>query len=67
MRFTGKEDRRAPDSGPLRGNALRCERCGTTWFGQLTAHAAWLARTCRRCGGNLHSERRTSAQMRVVA
>ncbi len=67
MSFKYERDRRAPTSGPMRGNALRCERCGTTWFAQLTAHASWLAHRCRRCGGDLHGERRLQAQMRVVA
>jgi hypothetical protein len=50
----------------MRGGAMRCERCGTTWFAQLTGHATWLARTCRRCGGHLHTERRAQADMRVA-
>ena len=66
MAFMDKKDRRSPGSAPLRAGALRCERCGTTWFAKLTGHAAWLAGTCRRCGGHLHAERRARG-MRVVA
>ena len=66
-RITQTDDRRAAGSSPMRGGALRCERCGTTWFDQLTRHVAWMAKTCRRCGGSLHEERRGVADMRVVA
>jgi hypothetical protein len=51
-------ERRAPGSGPLRTGALRCEDCGTTWFDQLAEHIVGVGRRCRRCGGQLHTERR---------
>jgi hypothetical protein len=55
---TGVEDRRRPDSRPLRAGAIRCEDCGTTWFDQLAEHIVNVGRRCRRCGGALHTERR---------
>ena len=54
-------DRRATGSRPLRAGALRCTSCGTTWFDQLAAHLQGFRRPCRRCGGDLHTERRQAA------
>jgi len=52
------QDRRKPESPPLRAGALRCEECGTTWFDQLAEYVVRTGRRCRRCGGSLHTERR---------
>ena len=52
-------ERRAPESGLLRAGALRCEDCGTTWFDQLASQIVGAGRRCRRCGGQLHTERRS--------
>jgi uncharacterized protein (DUF983 family) len=51
-------DRRAPGSRLLRAGAIRCGDCGTTWFDQLAEHLVGSGRRCRRCGGELHTERR---------
>ena len=51
-------ERRAPGSRALRAGALRCEDCGTTWFDQLAEQIVGVGRRCRRCGGQLHTERR---------
>lgn len=54
-------DRRGTESRPLRSGALRCEECGTTWFDQLAEAIVRTGRRCRRCGGQLHTERRRRA------
>jgi hypothetical protein len=59
-------ERRAADSKPLRSGAMRCEDCGTTWFDQLAELAVRAGRTCRRCGGTLHTERRTRTVERAA-
>jgi hypothetical protein len=63
--MTGVVDRRAPGSKQLRAGAIRCEDCGTTWFDQLAEHIVDAGRRCRRCGGQLHTERRRRSQLRA--
>jgi len=62
MWSSDQPDRRASGTRPLRMGALRCGSCGTTWFDQLTAHLRGLQRSCRRCGGELHAERRAAGR-----
>lgn len=62
-----KGDRRSPESRQLRHGALRCEDCGTTWFDQLADQIVSTGRRCCRCGGALHTERRTFAGERQPA
>jgi transposase-like protein len=45
---------------------MRCTSCGTTWFDQLTTYVRGLQRSCHRCGGELHAERRSVAAARAV-
>lgn len=67
MRSTDHQiDRRSAGTRPLRTGALRCEDCGTTWFDQLAEHLVRLGRTCRRCGGSLHTERRGQRAVRAA-
>ena len=54
-------ERRSQASAPLKPGAMRCTDCGTTWFDQLAHLAVRAGRSCRRCGGMLHTERRTRA------
>jgi hypothetical protein len=51
-------ERRSQASAPLKPGAMRCTDCGTTWFDQLAHLAVRAGRSCRRCGGLLHVERR---------
>jgi hypothetical protein len=46
---------------------MRCASCGTTWFDQLTTYVRALQRSCHRCGGELHAERRRAAAARAVS
>lgn len=59
-------ERRAADSKPLRPHAMRCQDCGTTWFDQFAELAVRAGRSCRRCGGTLHTERRTRVVERAA-
>ena len=61
------QERRAPQSKPLGTGALRCEACGTTWFEQLVEHIVGVGCHCRRCGGQLHTERRKRSGARSAA
>lgn len=54
-------ERRSPKSTLLKPGAMRCGDCGTTWFDQLAHLAVRAGRSCRRCGGSLHVERRQRA------
>ena len=60
-------ERRSTQSAPLRPGALRCGNCGTTWFEAHAELAACAGRSCRRCGGALHTERRQAAAVRRAA
>ena len=59
-------ERRSPQSTELRPGAMRCTDCGTTWFDQLAHLAVRAGRSCRRCGGKLHTERRQNAVTRAA-
>ena len=58
MEMQFEEERRSPQSTPLRPGAMRCQGCGTTWFDQHAELAVGAGRSCRRCGDRLHTERR---------
>ncbi len=65
MWSSDQPDRRTA-ARPLRTGAMRCGSCGTTWFDQLTAYVRGLQQSCHRCGGELHTERRSVAAARAV-
>lgn len=66
MEMQHNAERRSPQSAPLRSGAMRCSDCGTTWFDQLADLAVRAGRSCRRCGGRLHIERRRRAVERAA-
>ena len=67
MEMQVETERRAPQSAPLRHGSMRCGECGTTWFDQHPELAVAAGRSCRRCGGRLHTERRQPALQQEVA
>jgi hypothetical protein len=67
MTFELGRERRSPTSVPLRQGALRCCDCGTTWFETHAELAERAGRRCRRCGGQLHTERRQPTASQATA
>jgi len=53
-------ERRSDPSGRLAANAMRCASCGTVWYSEIS-HLTSTWAPCARCGGRLHTERRTQA------
>jgi uncharacterized paraquat-inducible protein A len=51
-------ERRSDPSERLAANAMRCESCGTVWYSAIAYLTSGWAR-CARCGGPLHTERRS--------
>jgi len=66
MKTQLENERRSSQSAPLRPGALRCCDCGTTWFDAHADLAARAGRSCRRCGGALHTERRQATARRAA-